>query len=302
MATRSSTHRPMRSCPLCSCRSAEASMRMLLILLILLIASTAAAQPAPLSPRNANYTIDVTLDAAGHTITGSEVITWRNITTRTATDLQFHLYWNAWKHDRTTFMRERAQSGFGGGSRMRTEADRSRMDVTSLQITSPVSANLTTRIHFIQPDDNNPDDETVMAVPLPQPIAPGGSATIEVKWTAHVPRPVARTGVVGNYFFIAQWFPKLGVFQNDGWNCHQFHAHTEFFSDYGVYDVSLTVPKGWTVGATGIERGRRDIADRADSDRRPTTTHRYYQEDVHDFVWTTSPDYIERTARFDHET
>ena len=270
------------------------------VVLILLVASTASAQPAALSPRNANYTIDATLDAAGHTITGSEVITWRNITTRAATDLQFHLYWNAWKHDRTTFMRERALGSGGAANQpQRADADRSRIDVTSLKLTSPATAELTTQIHFIQPDDGNADDETVMAVPLPQPVAPGGSTTIEVKWTAQIPRPVARTGVIGSYFFIAQWFPKLGVFQDDGWNCHQFHAHTEFFSDYGVYDVSLTVPQGWMLGATGVERDRRDRADPAD---RKTTTHRYYQEDVHDFTWTTSPDYIERTARFDHGT
>ena len=50
---------------------------------------------------------------------------------------------------------------------------------------------------------------------------------------------------------------------------------------------------GWTVGATGVQRERRDNGD-------GTTTHRYYQEDVHDFAWTTSPDYLERTARFEH--
>jgi hypothetical protein len=265
--------------------------------LAVLVTATASAQSVPLSPRNANYTIEATLDANRHTITGSEVIAWRNITTRTATDLQFHLYWNAWKHDRTTFMREQAL-GFNGTPPRRAEQDRSRIDVTSLRLTSPAPADLTTRTHFIAPDDGNSEDETVMAVPLPEPIAPGGTATIEVKWTAHIPRPVARTGVIGNYFFIVQWFPKLGVFQDDGWNCHQFHAHTEFFSDYGVYDVSLTVPQGWIVGATGVQRARRD--DARGSER--TTTHRYYQEDVHDFAWTTSPDYIERTARFDHGT
>src|SRR5206468_2043884 len=67
---------------------------------------------------------------------------------------------------------------------------------------------------------------------------------------------------------------------------------TEFFSDYGVYDVRVTVPKNWLVGATGVVRERRDNADN-------TTTHRFYQEDVHDFAWTTSPDYVERTMRFD---
>jgi Peptidase family M1 domain len=279
-------------CTFPRCRSAKASP--CIGVLIVLAASTASAQSVPLSPRNANYTIEATLDASRHTITGSEVIAWRNITARAATDLQFHLYWNAWKHDRTTFMRERALV-FGGTNAPRPEQDRSRIDITSLRLVSPAASDLTSRTHFIAPDDGNADDETVMAVPLPEPIAPGGAATIEVKWTAHIPRPVARTGVIGNYFFIVQWFPKLGVFQDDGWNCHQFHVHTEFFSDYGVYDVSLTVPRGWIAGATGVERERRENSS-------GTTTHRYVQEDVHDFAWTTSPDYIERKARFDHAT
>jgi peptidase M1-like protein len=255
-----------------------------------LVASSAVAQP--LSPRNANYTITAKLDAAAHTIAGAETITWRNITTRPAADLQFHLYWNAWKHDRTTFMRERAL-GRIGGSESRADADRSRIDITSIKLTAPTAANLTASLHLIAPDDGNPDDETVVSVPLRDPIAPGAAATIELTWTAHIPRPVSRTGVVGSYFFIVQWFPKLGVFQDDGWNCHQFHSGTEFFSDYGVYDVSLAVPQQWVVGATGVERERRDNGD-------GTTTHRYYQEDVHDFAWTTSPDYLVRTARFEH--
>ena len=120
-------------------------------------------------------------------------------------------------------------------------------------------------------------------------MEPGETATIEVNWTAHVPRTFARTGAIGSYFFVAQWFPKLGVLEENGWNTHQFHAGTEFFSDYGVYDVRLTVPQDWIVGATGIERERQNHPD-------GTTTHHYYQEDVHDFAWTTSPDYIERTA------
>jgi aminopeptidase N len=119
--------------------------------------------------------------------------------------------------------------------------------------------------------------------------------TLNVTWTAHVPRTFARTGAIGNFFFIVQWFPKLGVLQPDGWNCHQFHAGTEFFSDYGSYDVTLNVPRQWTVGATGLQRERRDNAD-------GTTSHRYYQDDVHDFAWTTSPDLVERTARFEHPT
>jgi len=264
-----------------------------LVVAYLLFSSAAFAQSnQPLSPRNASYTIDARLDVRSHTIAASETVVWRNITSRAANELQFHLYWNAWKNDRSTFMRERA---LAGGGRPIPESDRSRIDVTALKLTAPTVSDLTAQMHFVAPDDGNADDETVMAVPLPEAVPPGGSVTIELTWTSHVPRTVARTGVIGNFYFIAQWFPKLGVLQDAGWNCHQFHAGTEFFSDYGVYDVSLTVPRDWIVGATGIERERRDNPD-------ATRRHRFVQEDVHDFAWTTSPDYIERTARFEHPT
>jgi hypothetical protein len=244
---------------------------------------------APLSARNANYTITARLDPATRTITGSETITWRNITTTAATELQFHLYWNAWKDSRSTFMRQRALAP-SDGERARTADDWARIDVTVIKVDGD---DRTATKRFITPDDDNPDDQTVMAVPLAQPIGPGMTATIDVEWRAHVPRPFARTGAIGDFFFIVQWFPKLGVLQDEGWNCHQFHASTEFFSDFGVYDVSLTVPGKWPIGATGVETKRFENTD-------GTTTHRYYQEDVHDFAWTTSPDYIERTARFEH--
>jgi hypothetical protein len=280
-----------------------------------LIASVASAQSAvtgivspAVSPRNASYSIDARLDPATRTIAGSEVITWRNVTTKTADDLQFHLYWNAWRDDRSTWLREAALGGSPYGNRRADE--RGSIDVTSIVLLTSGSpgtpalkpdtatrfrTDLTASRRFIAPDDSNRDDETVMAVRLPQPISPGGGVSVEVKWTAHVPRTFARTGVIGHFFFIAQWFPKLGVLQDAGWNCHQFHATTEFFSDYGVYDVRLTIPNAWPVGATGVEREQRDNAD-------GTVTHRYYQEDVHDFAWTTSPDYLERKARFEHPT
>jgi len=267
--------------------------------LLLTCASPAFAQPAgpgelrpPQSPRNANYTIAAELDVATRTITGSEVIHWRNITSAAANDLQFHLYWNAWKNARSTFMRENALGGGRGGA-PRTAGEWGRIDVSSIKVGG---IDRTASKRFIAPDDDNPEDETVLAVPLAAPAPPGAELQIDVAWTAHVPRTFARTGAINSFFFIAQWFPKLGVLEDSGWNCHQFHAGTEFFSDYGVYDVSLTVPTGWIVGATGVRRSLD-----ADEARR-TATHRYYQEDVHDFAWTTSPDYVERIDRFTHPT
>jgi hypothetical protein len=240
------------------------------------------------SPRNASYTIQARLDPATRAITASEAIVWRNVTLRATSELRFHLYWNAWRDTRSTFLRERA---LVSGAPPPPESAFARLAVASLTIGEESATDLTSAIGFAAPDDGNADDRTVMVVPLPRPVAPGQSLQIHVKWTARVPQPFARTGVVGNFFFLAQWFPKLGVLQDEGWNCHQFHATTEFFSDFGVYDVSLTVPTGWIVGATGVERSRTDNGD-------STTTHRFYQEDVHDFAWTTSPSLIERTAEF----
>jgi hypothetical protein len=264
-------------------------------------APAAALPPAP-SPRNANYSIDVELDPASRAITGRGVVSWRNISARPATELQFHLYWNAWRNTHSTWMRERLRAGRGPGGRRgdapgrRSRDDWSYIDVTAIRLVAGGGApltDLTASGRFIAPDDGNTEDRTVLAVPLPRAVAPGETVTVELAWTAHVPRTFARTGAVGNYFFIAQWFPKLGVLEDTGWNTHQFHAGTEFFSDYGVYDVRITVPRGWVVGATGRERSRQDTPKGA-------TTHRYVQEDVHDFAWTTSPDYLVRTATFEH--
>src|SRR5947207_4285303 len=84
---------------------------LLAIALVVTAAASAIAQPSstgaldpPRSPRNASYTITARLDPSSRTITGSEVITWRNITSKPAQDLQLHLYWNAWKNIRSTFI------------------------------------------------------------------------------------------------------------------------------------------------------------------------------------------------------
>ena len=168
--------------------------------------ATAAAQPAttgtidpPLSPRNASYTLTARLDPASRTITGSEVITWRNITARPATELQFHLYWNAWKNRRSTFMRESALGG-GGDDSTRLPNEWARIDVSSVSV---AGVDRTASRRYIAPDDDNAEDETVMVVPLANPIAPGATAEIRAAWSAHVPRTFARTGAVGSFFFIA---------------------------------------------------------------------------------------------------
>jgi hypothetical protein len=251
---------------------------------------------AALSARNANYVMSARLDPQSRTLRGELRLTWRNIANVAAPTLQFHLYYNAWRNTRSTWLRERRLAGDPAASKDRPDADWGWIDIESLRISRADAAiDVTSVLRFIAPDDGNADDRTVAEVPLETPVAPGETIEVQIEWSSHVPRTFARTGAIGDYYFLAQWFPKIGVFEDTGWNCHQFHLSTEFFADFGTYDVRLTVPSGWVVGATGLQRDRRDAPD-------GTTTHHYYQEDVHDFAWTTSPHYQERTDSFAHPT
>jgi len=253
-----------------------------------------APQPGALSPRNANYDIDVRLDHATRTLTGTALIRWRNIGQAPADFLRIHLYWNAWRDTASTWMREDMLPGEGDGDR--PPEDWSYINLSTLALANPDGTpglDLLPALAFVQPDDANAADRTLASVALPSPVQPGHEIALRVGWKAKVPRTFSRTGAIGDYYFIAHWFPKIAVFEDGRWVAHQFHANTEFFADYGRYDVRITVPQGWIVGSSGTEQSRRDNGD-------GTTTHRYAQDDVHDFTWTTSPHYVEHRQRFVH--
>jgi hypothetical protein len=238
--------------------------------------------------------MDVRLDVEKRLINGTEVITWRNITSHPTDELQFHLYYNAWRNTTSSYLNSiRYRTSFNYSDY--NENDWAYCDVQSMKILSGhgfPETDLTTALEFIQPDDGNEDDRTVLRARLPGTVGPGETISLEIQWETKVPRPFSRTGVRGDYYFLAQWFPKIGVFEPEGaWNCHQF-IQTEFYADFGVYDVKMTVPAGWILGATGREIEKNDNDD-------GSTTHRYYQEDVHDFTWVTTPHFTVHTQRFE---
>ncbi len=253
------------------------------------------ARAETLSLRNANYTISVSLDPETKLLEGRQVVSWRNIQDASTGELRFHLYWNAWRNNQSTWLREDRYRGRSERGEVVGPGDWSYCEVDSIRLLGAAGeseTDLTPTMAFVAADDGNEADRTVFKVDLPAPVEPGESVEVELLWRAKVPRTFARTGFRGDYFFLAHWFPKLGVFENGRWSAHQFHAATEFYSDYGVYDVEMTVPEGWVVGATGREVERRQ-------DAGGTETHRYQQNDVHAFTWTTSPDYLEFSERFE---
>lgn len=255
---------------------------LLALLLLAAVAASAKFIPDPI----VRYTIDARLDPAAKTVTGHEIIVWRNHTSDAIASLQFHLYLNAFKNRHTTFMRE--SHGRHRDSRFRGRPNEWGYEqIASLKVDGQ---DLMPGMRFIQPDDGNPYDQTVLEVPLARPIPAGASVNIEIAWTSKLPRVFARTGFQDNFFLVAQWFPKPGVYEakgerhraQGGWNCHQFHASTEFYADYGVWDVTLTVPSNFEIAATGRLRHEHTQPDGA-------TSYNFYQEDVHEFAWTTQP-------------
>ena len=252
------------------------------------------------SPRTANYDIDVTLDPSTRTLTGTELITWHNQGVVAAYSLRLHLYWNAFRNTNSTWLKQRHLAGddpFAGAD----ADDFGYTDVTKITIVNPDGSDgpdLTKALHFISPDDQNADDRSLAAADLDPAIEPGQTLRLRIAWKGRFPKNFDRTGVIGDYYFVSQWFPKLGVF-DAGWTAHQFFANSEFFADFGSYDVRMTVPKGWMVGATGVEQSRTENPSTTLGAGAATTTHRYTQDDVHDFAWTTSPDFIEKRQQFD---
>lgn len=255
------------------------------IVLIALLAGllpVPSAQAAPLAqnlaPDVVTYDIDVMLDVeGGYLLEGVETVTYRNTTQTDIPDLVFHLYLNAFENKETIFMQE-------GGPMHRgnqwVEAENGWIEVTGLRLLDGTELAL-----------EELEDGTLARAALPELVKPGEEVSFELTFRAKLPKVFARTGWATDasgdpFVMVGQWFPKLGVWQDTGWNAYPFHANSEFFANFGTYDVTITVPQGYTTGATGMQ-----------VDVGPVETPMgmqsmsYHAEDVIDFAWTTSPNF-----------
>jgi hypothetical protein len=223
--------------------------------------------------RVVDYTLRASLDPALHTVHGEGTIVWKNVSAQPVSQLWMHLYLNAFKNQSTVFMRAPV-GGFRGTT---LPKEWGTIDVRKLTWTDgTTSHDLWAKAQLKRGDD---EDETDASVPLPRPVQPGESITLEMVWDDKLPSIVERTGFDGSFHMIAQWFPKIAKIEQDGSFAHfPFHHLGEFYADYGKYDVTLDVPEAFLVGATGsitesrVENGRR--------------FERHVQDDIHDFAWT----------------
>lgn len=212
----------------------------------------------------ADYDISVDFDPVKKEIFVEDEILWRNKTEHPTDQIQFHLYPNGYKSNRTLFTQvyKLPPEGF-------TYVDIKKFTVNGAD----------KELIYFQPEIQNPYDSTVAKVMLDKPAEPGDSVRIHFSYKMRIPRNIKRLGYATgrNFFFISQWFPKVGVLENSGWVCSQFHGFTNFYSDFGNYKVSIKVPENYKVAATGMQL--KEIPE----DGKKVFT--FGQKGVHDFVW-----------------
>ncbi|MFL5802928.1 MAG: M1 family metallopeptidase, partial [Roseiflexaceae bacterium] len=251
--------------------------------------SAAAQEPPPalpdcafeqgLAPQVASYCISVRLDPKAKTVAGVERIAYRNPSQDTLRELWLHLYLRAFRDTRSIWMRE------SGGQHRGQDLDPDELgDITVDKLALAGGADLLASATLT---------DTLMRVPLPQPLGPGRSIDLDVRWTSKLPRVFARTGYGGRddtFFMVGQWYPKMAVYDRGRWDSEPWHANAEFFHDFGSYDVTIAAPKEYVVAGVGLPQG--DAVEQAGMN-----TLRYTAVDVTDFAFAASPDFKVETAR-----
>ena len=237
------------------------------------------------------YEIEVVLDPETHRLEGVESIRWTNRTGVSTDEIYIHLYLNAFASSQTTFMRELQWRSL----RNRTDPDGDWGWIQIGRLILDDGSDLLPAMEFVRPDDENPDDFTLARVGLPRVVEPGEVVGLDLEFEAQLPLIIARTGFVGDFHLVGQWFPKIAVFAGErGWNRHQFHASSEFFADFGSYLVTITAPEEWVVGATGVEV-------RSSIPAAGQQTVVYRAQRVHDFAWCTAPPDLMEVVEADFE-
>ena len=257
------------------------------------------------------YKMDVKLDTVAHTIGGHSTIIYLNNSPDTLQHFYLNLYANAFQEG--TVKHREYLAGLGRasrGARFKKGMDPyfSKYDISNFKIEEK---------DFTLTDTFRIDD-TILSADLSKGLAPGASMTINLDWTQNVGEFSERAGRVGEQYNFAQWYPRVVVYDENGWFNEPFHAEGEFYGEFGTYNVTMDVPRGYVIGSTGTvtkgdpgwEEVRVDTSQKFskwlkefksnrpkyDSDERRVVS--FYAEDVHDFAWVTTPNFLYESGQW----
>ena len=235
--------------------------------------------------QQANYTIDIVVDTSNHQYNGSMKVVYTNNSPETLERVFWHLFFNAFQPG--SMMDVRSQTISDPDRRVGNRIGELPEDEWGWQKIESVKINGSDALFE--------EDGTILVVDLPKLLTPGSKVNFEMTWQAQVPRQIRRSGWMnkeGVEYSMTQWFPKLCEFDHHGWHTNPYIGR-EFHGIWGDYDVSIHMPDGYVIGATGVKSGQKSMPL---PDGGPGTIHRFKANNVIDFAWAADPDYVEKTV------
>lgn len=219
-----------------------------------------------------DYKMDVSLDTATHVYTALAEISYTNNSPDVLDEMYFHVWANSYSSTQSEFGKQQVlmnQKAFqfhdeeeGGG-------------YTNLSFSVNEQ-----ELEFIYHEEN-PD---IVLLQLNESIKPGETIKIITNFGVKVPIFFSRMGRQDGYYQITQWFPKPAVYDSEGWHQMPYLDMGEFFSEFGTYEVNISVPNNYKVAATGNPT-------KEESPNGAMATFGYRAENVHDFAWCAYHDF-----------
>jgi hypothetical protein len=218
-----------------------------LFFLLLLVSSRVIAQDY--WQQEVNYTIQVRLNDNNHTLSGYEVFEYVNNSPNTLDRIYMHVWPNAYKDESTALAKQLYRQG---DAKLSFAKEENRGYIDSLNFKSEGTP---LKWEF---DAVNPD---ICVIYLNTPLRNGDRVRITTPFKVKIPSgEISRMGHIGQSYQITQWYPKPAVYDKNGWNAIPYLNQGEFYSEYGSYDVSITLPKNYIVGATGDLQTKSEVA------------------------------------------
>ena len=189
--------------------------------------------------QHVSYEIDVKLNDSDHTLSAFEKIQYTNNSPDTLKYIWFHIWPNAYKNDSTALAKQLLRLG---STRFHFSKEEERGYIDSLDFSVD---GITVSWEF------HSDWIDVIKIQLPSPLFPGRSITIETPFFVKLPKIFSRLGHTGKHYEITQWYPKPAVYDLSGWHPMPYLNMGEFYSEFGSFDVTVTLPKQYRIMATG---------------------------------------------------
>ena len=196
-----------------------------------------------------SYDISVELNDSSNTLSCHEKLLYTNNSEDTLSFIWFHIWPNAYKNDSSALAKQFLRLG-STKFKYTKESDRGYIDSLDFSVDG-ISTNWEYHLEW----------NDVIKVYLPESLKPQESITIETPFYVKLPKIISRLGHTGKHYEITQWYPKPAVYDKNGWHPMPYLNMGEFYSEFGSYDVKITLPKQYRIMATGdLVNGEDEIA------------------------------------------